>query len=56
MAKLAIPAQELSEKSEKSLCFSALIKEINLNIFVDILGYNYEDHHPEQEIQAISTK
>ena len=56
MAKFAIPAQEISEKLEKSLRFSALIKEINLNIFVDILGHNYEDLHPEQEIQAISTQ
>ena len=56
MAKIAIPAQEISENSEKSLYFCALIEEINLNPFVDILGYNYEDHHPEQEIQAISTQ
>ena len=56
MAKIAIPAQEISENSEKSLYFCALIEEINFNPFVDILGYNYEDHHPEQEIQAISTQ
>ena len=56
MAKIAIPAQEISENLEKSLHFCMLIEEINLNPFVDILGYNYEDHHPEQEIQAISTQ
>ena len=56
MAKIAIPAQEISENSEKSMYFCVLIEEINLNPFIDILGYNYEDHHPEQEIQAISTQ
>ena len=40
MAKFAIPAQEISENSEKSLLFCALIEKNNLNIFVDILGYN----------------
>ena len=30
-------------------------EKLNLYIFVDILGHNYEDLHPEQEIQAIST-
>ena len=54
MAKIAIPAREFSEKSEKSLWFCTLIEKINLYIFVDILGHNYEDLHPEQEIQAIS--
>ena len=54
MAKIAIPAQETSEKSEKSLYFCALIEEINLNPFIDIVGYTTKDHHPEQEIQAIS--
>ena len=56
MAKIAIPAQEISENLEKSLYFCALIEEINLNPFVDILGYNYKDHHPEQEIKAILTQ
>ena len=55
MAKIAIPAQEFSETSEKSLRPCALIEKINLNNFVDILGYNYEEDHPEQEIQATST-
>ena len=32
MAKFAIPSQEFSEKSEKSLSFCALIEEINLTI------------------------
>ena len=32
-----------------------LIEKINLYNFVDLLGYYYEDLHPEQEIQAIST-
>ena len=36
MAKFAIPAQEISENSEKLLYFCALIKEINLYPFVDI--------------------
>ena len=46
MAKIAVPAQKFSEKSEKSLGFCALIENINLCTFVDILGYNYEDRHP----------
>ena len=29
MAKIAIPAQEISENSEKSLYFCALIEKIN---------------------------
>ena len=33
MAKIAIPAQEFSEKSEKSLKFCALIENINLYTF-----------------------
>ena len=33
MAKIAIPAQEFSEKSEKSIGFCALIEKINLYIF-----------------------
>ena len=41
MAKIAIPAQDISENSEKSMYFCVLIEEINLNPFVDILGYNY---------------
>ena len=36
MVKIAIPAQEISENSEKSLYFCALIEEINYNSFVDI--------------------
>ena len=47
MAKIAIPAQESSEKLEKSLWFCVLIEKINLYTFVDIfLGYYYEDVHP----------
>ena len=56
MAKIAIPTQEISENLEKSLYFCALIEEINENPFVDIVGYTMKDHHPEQEIQAISTQ
>ena len=36
MAKIAIPAQEFSKKSEKSIGFCALIEKINLYIFVAI--------------------
>ena len=39
MAKIAIPAQEISKNSEKSLYFCALIEEINENLFIDIVGY-----------------
>ena len=56
MAKIAIPAQEISENLEKLLYFCVLIEEINENPFVDIVGYTTKDHHPEQEIQAISTQ
>ena len=56
MAKIAIPAQEISENSGKLLYFCVLIEEINENPFVDIVGHTTKDHHPEQEIQAISTQ
>ena len=46
MAKIAIPVQEISENSEQSLYFCALIEKINFNPFVDIVGNNYEDHQP----------
>ena len=36
MAKIAIPAQEFSEKSEKSIGFCALIEKINCIFFVAI--------------------
>ena len=42
MAKIAISAQEISENSEKSLYFCALIEEINENPFVDIVGLYHE--------------
>ena len=55
MAKFAIPAQEFSEKSEKSAVILRADKEkLIYTIFVDILGHYYEDLHPEQEIQTIS--
>ena len=38
--------RKFPKKSEKSLGFCALIEKINLYTFVDIVGYNYEDHHP----------